>query len=241
MYLHSEDRERLARLTNSTGTTKSAVLRQALAALENQLGDPASHPALRIIGLADGATTASGYDLAIEHDRALADDELAFWSSLAPRRRRPRRRRRDPDGSTTPAAGELFVDTSAWFALADRASPHHHAVVAALQDALSDHRRLVTTNLVVAETHALLMRRISQAAALRFLEEVVMPPIDVVLSTPELEEAAVTDWLRQFRDHPFSFADAVSFALMRDRKINEALTLDHHFQIAGFAMLPRGN
>ena len=36
----------------------------------------------------------------------------------------------------------------------------------------------------------------------------------------------------------FSLADAVSFAVMKARKIREALTLDAHFGVAGFAMVP---
>jgi predicted nucleic acid-binding protein len=33
-------------------------------------------------------------------------------------------------------------------------------------------------------------------------------------------------------------ADAVSFAVMTDRGIADALTLDHHFAVAGFSMVP---
>ena len=49
---------------------------------------------------------------------------------------------------------ELFVDTSAWFALADRATAGHRAVVSALRDRLGKGALLVTTNLVIAENRA---------------------------------------------------------------------------------------
>ena len=41
-------------------------------------------------------------------------------------------------------------------------------------------------------------------------------------------------WLARYDDQGFSFADAVSFAVMTERGIRDALTLDHHFVVAGF-------
>ena len=135
-------------------------------------------------------------------------------------------------------AAELFVDTSAWFALADLRTVGRDVVERAFRDRLAGGARLVTTNMVVAETHALLLRRISHLAALVFVTDVVSPPTVVVTSTAALEARARIDWLTRYHDQPFSFTDALSFAVMRDRKIRDALTLDHHFAVAGFAMVP---
>ena len=52
----------------------------------------------------------------------------------------------------------------------------------------------------------------------------------------ELEEAAEEEWLGRFTDQDFSLTDAVSFTVMAERGIEEALTLDHHFATAGFAL-----
>ncbi len=81
VYLDREDRGRLERLTAQLDTTKSDVLRRGLEALERQVMDPAEHPALRIIGLASGYPERPdpGYDVAVEHDRFLADSEEASW------------------------------------------------------------------------------------------------------------------------------------------------------------------
>lgn len=129
---------------------------------------------------------------------------------------------------------ELFVDTSAWFPLADPEDPAHGKVARALRDAVQHGRRIVTTNLVVAETHALLLRRVGAPAALAFVRAVGDSPNLVVRSTAALEQAAVADWLERFDDQPFSLTDAVSFAIMAERRISEALALDHHFRVAGF-------
>lgn len=134
---------------------------------------------------------------------------------------------------------ELFVDTSAWFPLADPEDPAHSAVANALRNAIQERAtRIVTTNLVVAETHALLLRRIHRTVALAFLREVGQEPSVVVTSTPEHEARARRDWLERYDDHEFSFTDAVSFAVMEERGIREALALDRHFGVAGFVVVP---
>ena len=135
-------------------------------------------------------------------------------------------------------AAELFVDTSAWYVLALASTPQHERFASALRGRVMGGARVVTTNLIVAETHALLLRRSSRGVALTFVREVVRAPNIVVSSSPDYEEQAVADWLEKFDDQSFSFTDAVSFAVMSDRGIREALALDHHFAVAGFVVGP---
>ena len=130
--------------------------------------------------------------------------------------------------------GEFFVDTSAWYPLIVARHPDHARLGSALRALIRNHRRLVTTNLVVAETHALLLRRVGHATALTFVQTVGEPPNVVVRSSSQLEAAAERDWLARYDDQEFSFADAVSFAVMTERAIRDALTLNHHFVVAGF-------
>ena len=96
----------------------------------------------------------------------------------------------------------------------------------------------MTTNLVVAETHALLLRRAGLQAASAFLKAVREAPMQIEYITPEREEAAIGNWIERFSDQPFSLADAASFVVMTELGIQEALTLDHHFMAAGFITLP---
>jgi len=42
----------------------------------------------------------------------------------------------------------------------------------------------------------------------------------------------------RYRDKSFSFTDCTSFTLMRELKLREALTTDHHFLQAGFGIKP---
>lgn len=135
-------------------------------------------------------------------------------------------------------AAELFVDTSAWYVLALSSAPQHSKVSGALRQRIQRGARIVTTNLIVAETHALLLRRTSRKVALAFVREVRRAPNIVVASSAEYEELAVTEWLEKFDDQSFSFTDAVSFAVMSDRGVRDALALDHHFSAAGFVVIP---
>jgi predicted nucleic acid-binding protein len=138
------------------------------------------------------------------------------------------------------ASREIFVDTSAWFPLLLRRHPEHAQIAGALRRRISSGDRIVTTNLVLAESYALLLYRGHRTAALSFLDAVQQPPNVIVSSTPEIERQAIADWLEPFDDQNFSFADSVSFAVMRERDITRALTLDAHFATAGFEMLPNG-
>ncbi len=134
----------------------------------------------------------------------------------------------------------LFVDTSAWYSLADAGHPDHGPVADQLKSRILGGARIVTTNLVVAETHVLLLRRAGRRAAMAFLEAIHQAPNQVEYATPERVATAITNWLDAFADQSFSLADAVSFAVMDELGIREALTLDRHFATAGFVMLPGG-
>lgn len=84
VYLDHTERDRLDRLAAQLDTSKSAVLRQALEALERELTDPATHPALQLIGLAGPEPLgAPELDAARDHDQILADSEVDSWDHLS--------------------------------------------------------------------------------------------------------------------------------------------------------------
>lgn len=133
-------------------------------------------------------------------------------------------------------APELFVDTSGWYPLVDRSAPDHARLVSLLRERIASGWTLITTNLVLSESHALIMRRIGKEIALSFLLDVRAPPNVVEFSTPEREKRAEHDWLARYSDQAFSLTDAVSFTVMAERGIKEALALDQHFATAGFVL-----
>jgi predicted nucleic acid-binding protein len=132
----------------------------------------------------------------------------------------------------------LYIDTSAWYPLADPAHPEHERLAATLKERVQRGTRIVTSNLVLAETYVLLLRRAGRDVALTFLQIVRQPPNSIEHSTGEREQAALRDWLMRFEDQDFSLTDAVSFAIMTELGIRDALTLDRHFATAGFVVVP---
>jgi len=132
----------------------------------------------------------------------------------------------------------LFVDTGAWFALADVSDHYHAQAVAIYPKLLQDFSSLLTTNLVVAETYVLLRRTIGHRPAMIFLEKIGGSPRIVKIYSDNILEEAAEDIVRKYHDHDFSFTDAVSFAVMKQFGIDEAFAFDQHFVAAGFRVVP---
>lgn len=132
----------------------------------------------------------------------------------------------------------VFVDTGAWFALADNDDAHHSKARTLFPSLLKTYRRLTTSNMVVAETYILIVRSLGHDAAFQFLERINgSPRIMRICSTVEIEKNA-EEMLRKYGDQDFSYTDAVSFAIMQQQKIRKAFSFDNHFRTMGFVMVP---
>ena len=132
----------------------------------------------------------------------------------------------------------VFLDTSGWWAVLDAREAQHAHAVTVFEELLRARTRFVTTNLVVAEVHALLILRRDQRIALQVLDLVRADPVvEVRYVDEELHGAAVDRWLRPFADQRFSLADAASFEIMRREGIRRAFALDRHFVTAGYSVL----
>jgi predicted nucleic acid-binding protein len=133
---------------------------------------------------------------------------------------------------------KIFVDTGAWFALADRSDGYHPKTVAIFPRVLNEFHRLITTNLVVAESYSLIRRSLGHQAASIFLEKIEASPRIIKIYSDHRLEIMAGEILRNYSDQRFTFTDAVSFALMKQQGILEAFSFDHHFTVAGFKLIP---
>ncbi|MCP3964138.1 MAG: PIN domain-containing protein [bacterium] len=127
-----------------------------------------------------------------------------------------------------------FVDTSYWVALLlarDRHQPEARDLWR------SDLGPLLTTNHVVGETWTFLSRRADHGSAVAFLDAVERSPRVVLIHVDEAIEEEAWRWLRRHDEREYSFVDAVSFAVMRRRRLTEALAFDGDFSAAGFVEL----
>jgi predicted nucleic acid-binding protein len=130
----------------------------------------------------------------------------------------------------------LFVDSSAWYALLDKAD-RYHSRAAEIADALSRSRtRLYTSNVMRIEAHALVLNRLGHAAADRFLASLNRFPLTIEQVTPDDEEEALA-LLRKYHDKDFTLADATSFVVMERLGITTAWSFDDDFPQYGWRVL----
>lgn len=132
----------------------------------------------------------------------------------------------------------VFVDTGAYFALLSAADAHHAQFVPLFAAAARERWRLVTTNFVLTETHALVLSRAPNGprAALDFVEGVLSGPTRVERVT-RTDERNALELLRKRWERGYSLCDALSFAVMRRLHIHEVLSPDGHFREQGYTVL----
>jgi uncharacterized protein len=128
----------------------------------------------------------------------------------------------------------VLLDTSGLLCYVYRSEPQHERAVQLLDIASQN----LTHSYVLAEFVALaLVRGFSRQATLAFVSDLFdYPDIEVVWVDQSLHQEAVKLLMNRL-DKTYSLCDAVSFVLMRQRNINEALTTDHHFEQEGFQRL----
>lgn len=135
---------------------------------------------------------------------------------------------------------EIFVDSGAWIAVVVAGDAHHRAAVELYRSLLAVSPLLVTTNLIIAESYVLIRRAGGHRPAIQFLQALRTSPRLLKIFSSADVEAAAEQTLTRYTDQDFSFVDAVSFAVMRERQIGEAFAFDRHFLTAGFTLLPGG-
>lgn len=130
-----------------------------------------------------------------------------------------------------------FLDTSYAIALASQRD-HFHSQAIHLADQLEESAtRLVTTRAVLLEIGNALSQQRYRHAAVALLDALEADPsIEIVPLTEKLYARAV-DLYRQHHDKEWGLIDCVSFIVMRDHDIYDALTTDDHFRQAGFRVL----
>lgn len=128
----------------------------------------------------------------------------------------------------------MFIDTSGFLCRHSDSEPYQEKAVGFYDSA----KVRFTTNYVLAEYVALALVRgrcgddIVNSNKLILRDET----IEIIWVDEELHAQAI-ELLEERPDKKYSLCDAVSFVLMRERKVSEALTTDKHFEQEGFIKL----
>lgn len=136
-------------------------------------------------------------------------------------------------------ANKLFLDASYAIALSAPADQHHTQALRLAERIEAEDLKLITTRAVVLEIGNALSKSRYRSAAVRLL--------NAIEADPRIEIAPITEQLYQtgFRlysarhDKEWGITDCISFVVMQDQNIADALTADLHFQQAGFRALLR--
>jgi predicted nucleic acid-binding protein len=135
---------------------------------------------------------------------------------------------------------EFFLDTSFAIALSSVTDQNHERAVKLANQIETDRTNLVTTQAILLEIGNSLSKQRYRAGAIQLLESLEADPsVEVVLLTNSLYKLAF-NLFKQRADKEWGLVDCISFIVMEDRGITDALTTDAHFQQAGFRALLRG-
>jgi len=136
---------------------------------------------------------------------------------------------------------QIFVDTSAWDALADKGDKDH-ARALQFRDEIVGKCKLVTSNYILDELYTLLLMNIGFQPTINYKEQ-----LDILISEHVLDmiwidrEFAKRGWgvFKQYNvDKQWSFTDCTSFVVMNELSITNVFAFDHHFEQMGFMRLP---
>jgi uncharacterized protein len=134
---------------------------------------------------------------------------------------------------------EVFLDTSFAIALSSVTDRSHLRAVKLADQIEINKTRLVTTQAILLEIGNALSKQRYRAAAIQLLESLETDSsIEVVLLTNSLYQSAF-NLFKQRKDKEWGLVDCISFIVMQNREITDALTADIHFQQAGFRALLR--
>lgn len=129
---------------------------------------------------------------------------------------------------------KYFVDTSAWIAFFDQDDKFHTSAVDFIK---RKERILITSNIVLHETIAVLTRRISKKVATkagRFIFDEELTTCHVISN--QQEQQAWNYFVN--KKTPLSFVDWSSKVVMDDEGLKDIFTFDSGFDAVGLKRIP---
>ncbi|HYH86290.1 MAG TPA: PIN domain-containing protein [Pyrinomonadaceae bacterium] len=133
----------------------------------------------------------------------------------------------------------VFLDTSYAIALSAPADQFNESAVRVAEQIESDGVSIVTTRAITLEIGNALSKLRYRRAAMELLNSLEDDPaVEIVPLTEDLYERARQLYSSR-ADKEWGLTDCVSFVVMQERSLNEALTADEHFRQAGFKALLR--
>jgi hypothetical protein len=133
----------------------------------------------------------------------------------------------------------VFLDTAYAIALASTTDAHHRQALALADELEAKGTHMVTTWGVLLEIGNALSKVQYRSAALQLLSSLQHDAhVEIVPLSDPLLQRAMTLYAER-PDKEWGLTDCISFVVMEERGIQDALTADEHFTQAGFRPLLR--
>ncbi len=134
---------------------------------------------------------------------------------------------------------DVFLDTAYAIALSSPPDHFHACAVALAEQMETSGTRLITTRAVLLEIGNALSKLRYRQAAVQLLAALESDPKVTIVPLSEALYARAIQLYRERPDKEWGLTDGMSFLVMQDYGLTEALTTDEHFQQAGFRVLLR--
>ena len=121
----------------------------------------------------------------------------------------------------------IFIDTSAIYALADKADPNHITAYNKFEDILKSGEVPLLHNYILLESAALLQARLGLPSAILFLKDARSFEVEWV--DLDLHKEAEKE-LERIGKRGISLVDCTSFIVMRRRRVQRAFAFDPDFK-----------
>ena len=134
-------------------------------------------------------------------------------------------------------ANTVFLDASYLIALSLPRDQHHAAAVKSMEQISARQVAMVTTRAVLLEVANFLAQPKTRSLVIQALEACQHDSLIEVVPLSEELFAKGLKLFRQRADKAWGLTDCISFVVMSEGGITEALTADEHFEQAGFVAL----
>ena len=134
-------------------------------------------------------------------------------------------------------AKRVFLDTAYVIALVNKKDHYHEKARQLAKNLRAAKTRLITTDAILLEIGNALAKVNYRRAAVELIDSLIDDPaVEIVPFSPELLSKAIA-FYKRYLDKEWGLTDCVSFVVMGEQGLTQALTTDVHFKQAGFKPL----
>ena len=132
---------------------------------------------------------------------------------------------------------KIFIDSAYAIALSAVTDQYHQKAEMLAKQIETSGNALITTRAVVLEIGTALAKLRYRNAAIELLDSLEEDPnVEIIPLSEELYDRAM-EFYRHRPDKEWGITDCISFVVMQDYGLTQALTTDEHFKQAGFRAL----